>query len=64
MERRCPDFVIPFALAIVNNPFEEAPSILKKDEQTVKYGVLPSQIDDPGAGEGLFAGATHPEGHR
>ena len=56
-----PDFFVPFALREAKNPLEVS-SILKKDKQTVKYVVLPSQIDDPCAGEGLFAGAIFQSG--
>ena len=59
-----PDFVIPFGLNELINPFEEVSSTLKKDERHVQCVVLPSQIDHPDAGEGLFAGGTFPEGHR
>ena len=51
-----PDFVIPFGLNEVINPFEEVSSTRKKDERHVQCVVVPSQIDHPDAGEGCLLG--------
>jgi hypothetical protein len=59
-----PEFVVPFGLKEVINPFVEVASTLKNDERLVQCVILPSQIDHPDAGEGLYAGANFPEGHR
>ena len=58
-----PDNVIPFSLSEVLNPLTEIAQLQKEDEKRTSSVVLPSCIDDPGAGEGLFAGTNFKEGH-
>ena len=58
-----PDFVVPFNLSQVINLLEEVTSIQKKVGITPICIVLPSTIDDPGAGHGLYAGKSFKEGH-
>ena len=58
-----PDNIVPFSLTEVCNPLTEQAQLLKEDEKRTNCVVLPSCIDDPGAGEGLFAGSSFKEGH-
>ena len=58
-----PEFLVPFYLSEVINPLEEVTSIQKADEIKTRCMVLASSIDDPGAGEGLYAGKSFKEGH-
>ena len=58
-----PEFLVPFHLSEVINPLEEVTSIQKADEIKTRCMVLASSIDDPGAGEGLYAGKSFKEGH-
>ena len=58
-----PEFLVPFHLSEVINPLQEVTSIQKADEIKTRCMVLASSIDDPGAGEGLYAGKSFKEGH-
>ena len=56
-------FLVPFYLSEVINPLEDETTIQKEDEIRTSCIVLASSIDDPGAGDGLYAGKSFKEGH-